>query len=275
MQKCRFIGLVVVVAIVLLAAAGTPAQTVTTGQILGDVTDPSGGVVGGAKVVVTSDAGAQRDTVTSSTGRYAFSLLPPGKYRLEISASGFAPAMVDEVIVKITETTSVDVRLTLASQKSESITVQAAPPLVQTENAGHGTVIEQTEIRQLPLPTRNFQQLLTLTPGTSGPVQNSSELGRGAAPIYVNGLRATSNSVIINGTDANQWELVGAVGNGVKKVSVVFADKTTTPLNVDPRSRLVIWKGPVALHPAELRTDASECALTSGSKQSVCDGVAS
>jgi len=82
-------------------------------------------------------------------------------------------------------------------------------------------------------------------------------------------------TAFINGTDANQWELVGAVGNGVKKVSVVFADKTTTPLNVDPRSRLVIWKGPVALHPAELRTDASECALTSGSKQSVCDGVAS
>ncbi len=203
MQKRRFVGLVIALAAVLLTAVGAAGQTVTTGQILGDVTDPSGGVVGSARVVLISDAGAQRDTVTSSTGRYAFSLLPPGKYRLEISASGFAPAKIDEVIVKITETTTVDVRLTLASQKSESITVQAAPPLAQTENASHGTVIEQTEIRQLPLPTRNFQQLLTLTPGTSGPVQNSSELGRGAAPIYVNGLRATSNSVIINGTDVN------------------------------------------------------------------------
>ena len=203
MRIRRFMGLAVFFVIVLMAAVGVDGQTVTTGQILGDVTDPSGGVVGGAKVVLTSDVGAQRSTATSSTGRYAFSLLPPGKYRLEINASGFALATVDEVIVKITETTSVDVWLKLGSQQQESITVQATPPLVQTENPGRGTVIEQTAIRQLPLPTRNFQQLLTLTPGTSGPVQNSSELGRGAAPIYVNGLRATSNSVIINGTDAN------------------------------------------------------------------------
>ncbi len=76
-------------------------------------------------------------------------------------------------------------------------------PLVQADNATRGTVIQQDQIRQLPLPTRNFQQLLTLTPGTSGPVQNSSDLGRGDAPIYVDGLRGTSNSVIINGIDAN------------------------------------------------------------------------
>jgi Carboxypeptidase regulatory-like domain/TonB-dependent Receptor Plug Domain len=203
MRMRRFMGLVFIVAMAVIGATETRGQTATSGQILGDVTDPSGGVVGGAKVLLVSDAGGQRDTVTTSTGRYVFSLLPPGRYRLEIRASGFALAKVDEVVVKITETTTVDVRLKLASQPNETITVQAAPPLVQTENPARGTVIEQTEIRQLPLPTRNFQQLLTLTPGTSGPVQNSSELGRGAAPIYVDGLRATSNSVIINGTDVN------------------------------------------------------------------------
>ena len=180
MRTCRFTGLMVIVAFVLFTASGASGQTATTGQILGDITDPSGGVVGGAKVVLTSDAGAQRDTVTSSAGRYAFSLLPPGKDSVEITASGFALARVDEVIVKITATTVVDVRLALASQQHETVTVQATPPLVQTESPSHGTVIEQTEIRQLPLPTRNFQQLLTLTPGTSGPVQNSSELA--AAP---------------------------------------------------------------------------------------------
>jgi hypothetical protein len=203
MQLRNFMRLVFGVAMVLIVADRTPGQTATTGQIVGEVTDPSGGVVGGAKVTLTSDAGAQRDTSTSSAGHYAFTVLPPGKYLIEISASGFAAVRIDEVIVKITETTSVDIRLKLATQKQETITVQATPPLIQTDNPGRGTVIEQTEIRQLPLPTRNFQQLLTLTPGTSGPVQNSSELGRGAAPIYVNGLRSTSNSVLINGTDAN------------------------------------------------------------------------
>ncbi|MGB8731162.1 MAG: TonB-dependent receptor plug domain-containing protein, partial [Candidatus Sulfotelmatobacter sp.] len=92
--------------------------------------------------------------------------------------------------------------LQVASQKAV-IEVMVQPEMVQTDSPAQGTVIEQQQIRQLPLPTRNFQQLLTLTPGTSGPIQNSSELGRGAAPIYVNGNRSTSNSVIINGTDAN------------------------------------------------------------------------
>jgi len=159
--------------------------------------------VAGAKVVLISDSGVSRETVSSSSGHYGFALLPAGNYRLEITASGFAPAKVDNVVVRITETTALDVRLKLASAQQETITVEATAPLLQTENAGRGSVIEETEIRQIPLPTRNFQQLLTLTTGTSGPVQNSSELGRGAAPIYVNGLRATSNSIIINGTDAN------------------------------------------------------------------------
>ncbi len=74
---------------------------------------------------------------------------------------------------------------------------------MQTENSAKGTVIDQQEIRALPLPTRNFQQLLTLTTGTSGPLQNSSELGRGDVAVYVNGQRALSNNVIINGVDAN------------------------------------------------------------------------
>ena len=203
MQMRRIMGLTTVLILVLLATIRTEGQTATTGQILGEVTDPSGGVVGAAKIVLTSDAGAQRETATSNSGHYVFSLLLPGMYSLEVRAPGFAVAKVDRIIVKITETTNVDVHLKLASTQQETIIVHATPPLVQTDNPGRGTVIEQTEIRQLPLPTRNFQQLLTLTPGTSGPVQNSSELGRGAAPIYVDGLRATSNSVIINGIDAN------------------------------------------------------------------------
>src|SRR5208282_1818094 len=202
MRNYRLTGLAVILAIALGAAGRANGQTATTGQILGEVTDTHGSAVGGAKVALISEAGGKREAVTSSAGRYGFSLLAPGKYRLEVSASGFALAKVGDVVVKITETTSVDVSLHVASQQ-EVITVEAAPPLVQTEDAARGTVIDQTEIRQLPLPTRNFQQLLTLTTGTSGPVQNSSELGRGAAPIYVDGMRATSNSVVINGIDAN------------------------------------------------------------------------
>jgi len=185
-----------------LLAGIARAQSPTTGQIAGIVRDPSGAVVSDAKVTLTSAAGVQRESASDAAGRFAFALLPPGAYRLEAEKAGFSKATTEGAVVRITETTSLEIRLAVAAQKAV-IEVMAETPLVQTENAARGTVIQQEQIRQLPLPTRNFQQLLTLTPGTSGPVQNSSELGRGAAPIYVNGSRSTSNSVIINGTDAN------------------------------------------------------------------------
>jgi len=180
----------------------TAAQTATTGQIVGVVTDPSGGVVVGAKAALTSDAGVRRETETGGNGRYTFALLEPGNYRLEVSSSGFAPVKLEGIVVRITESTVVDVGLKVATTQA-TISVTAQSPLVQTENSTRGTVIEENEVNGLPLPTRNFQQLLTLTSGTSGSLQNSSELGRGDAAIYVNGQRAVSNSVVINGVDAN------------------------------------------------------------------------
>src|ERR1700724_235301 len=202
MRTLKFIGLALLLALA-LSVFRAAAQTATTGQILGNVIDPSAALVGGASVTLTGEDGTQRKTASSHTGQYVFSLLPPGTYHLEVSAPGFAVAKIDGIVVKITATATVSVHLELATQRQEIVVVRAAPTLLQTEGPKHGTVIDQTEIRQLPLPTHNFQQLLTLTPGTSGPVQDSSELGRGNAPIYVNGMRATSNSVIINGIDAN------------------------------------------------------------------------
>ena len=81
--------------------------------------------------------------------------------------------------------------------------VAAEAPVLQTETSQNGRVVTGETIRQLPLPTRNFQQLLTLSPGAQSSVSNNTELGRGDATISVNGQRTTSNSVRINGIDAN------------------------------------------------------------------------
>jgi hypothetical protein len=187
---------------VLLFAGLASAQSPTTGQITGVVKDPTGAVVSGAKITLASTAGVERQTSSDATGHYAFSLVPPGSYRVEAEKTGFTKVTAEGVTVRITEITNLDLPLAVASERAV-VEVAGESPLLQTESPARGTVIEQEQIRQLPLPTRNFQQLLTLTPGTSGPVQSSSELGRGAAPIYVDGMRSTSNSVIINGTDAN------------------------------------------------------------------------
>jgi len=203
MRQLRWtISLIILGALSLFASGGAWGQTPTTGQITGVVRDASGATIGDAKITLTSVTGVQREATSDANGHYTFSLLPPGNYHVEAEKTGFGKATAEDVAVRITEITRLDIGLEVATQKAV-IEVMSEPPLIQADDAARGTVIQQEQIRQLPLPTRNFQQLLTLTTGTSGPVQNSSELGRGAAPIYVNGSRSTSNSVIINGTDAN------------------------------------------------------------------------
>lgn len=207
MKKQLILGL----ACLLFVLAGTGylcAQTATTGQIVGNVADPSGALVPGAKITLTGDNGVQRNDTADAAGHYLFALLPPGSYTVEVNATGFALAKITTVQVRITETTPVNVNLRLKSAGEQTVEVTAAPPLVQSENATNGRVIEQATIRQLPLPTRNFQQLLTLTPGTNGSLANSSELGRGDAVVSVNGQRTTSNSIILNGIDS------AAIGTG-------------------------------------------------------------
>ncbi|MEE9234308.1 MAG: carboxypeptidase regulatory-like domain-containing protein [Candidatus Acidoferrales bacterium] len=177
MRNTRRVTLACVACLFLAAVPGW-AQTPTTGQIAGQIVDPSGAVIPGAHVLLTSEAGAPRETTSDATGRFRFPLLPPGTYRLEIRTPGFGPVTLEQVVVRITETTRVDGELPIAIQV-HSLVVTAEMPLVDSESATQGEVIQEDTLRQLPLPTRNFQQLLTLTPGTSGSLPNSAELGRG------------------------------------------------------------------------------------------------
>lgn len=173
----------------------------TTGQISGVVTDQNGAVVTNASVKITNTAtNLVREATTNSEGTYSFQLLPPGQYKVEVSASGFQARTIN-AIVNITQTTSVDVQLGVTVDAT--VEVDAGAPLVQTETSQTGRVITGETLRQLPLPTRNFQQVLTLSTGAQSGVSNTTDLGRGDANISVNGQRVTSNSVKINGIDAN------------------------------------------------------------------------
>jgi hypothetical protein len=79
---------------------------------------------------------------------------------------------------------------------------------------------------------------------------------------------------LVNGADGTNWVLVGAAADGVKKVSIVYADGTSSPLNIDPKSRLVIWKGPASVKPKQIRTDKTTCTIaTSGNPTNLCEGV--
>ena len=191
------------VTLVLAGLAGSSlwAQA-TTGTLRGVVTDATGAVIPGVSVVLISESGERRALTTDATGNYVAALLRPGSYTAEFSLKGFTTKKIEGVKVAVTEVRDLDVQLEV-SQTQETVTVTANADILQTSTPTEGRVIEESTIRQLPLPTRNFQQLLTLSPGTSASLSNNTELGRGDSNISVNGQRSTSNNVVVNGTEVN------------------------------------------------------------------------
>ena len=186
----------------ILSCASSLSAQVTTGTISGSVTDPNGAVVTGATVKATNlETNAVRDSISDDDGHFAFTLMPPGRYRIDVSAQNFQ-AFQAEIVVNITQTTTVTARLGIAGTTT-NVTVTAEAPILQAETSQNGRVIEGQTIRQLPLSTRNFQQLLVLQAGAQASVPNSTDLGRGDTAFSVNGQRPTSNTVKINGVDAN------------------------------------------------------------------------
>ncbi len=192
----------VLLSCMLAPAAQMAAQTATSGQILGTVRDPSGTVLAGARVALTAPTGQTREAETSREGFYRFSDVEPGQYSLEVTAPGFAAYTARDITVGVTENVEISPQLQVGSATA-SVQVTAETPLVQTENPTTGRVVEEQEVHELPLPTRNYQQLLGLQPGTSIPLTNNIALGRGDVDINVNGQQATSNNVMIDGIQVN------------------------------------------------------------------------
>lgn len=155
-----------------------------------------------AKLTLLSSSGEERTASSSTDGGYRFPLLPPGAYTLTIEATGFQPYKATGVTIRITQTTDLTASLTV-SGGTESVNVTTELPLVQTTSASTGRVIGDAQLRELPLPTRNFQQLLTLSPGTTANLSNNTEMGRGDVNINVAGMRSTSNNVVVDGTQIN------------------------------------------------------------------------
>lgn len=179
------------------------AQTATTGQIEGAVKDPSGARIAGAKAVLTSDSGLTRETITGDLGLFLFTLLPPGKYRLEVQASGFKTSAIGDITVRITESSHLEIALQVAAVAGEVVNVQAQAALVQTGSPATGRVVDSLAISAMPLATRNFTQILGLSTGTATYLPDNTAVGRNSQNISVNGARVTNNNFVINGGDAN------------------------------------------------------------------------
>ncbi len=188
-----------------ISAAMLRAQTQTTGAITGQVTDPTGAVLPGATVDLLSRATGNKSTAAADNqGNFRFGLLAPGIYDLHFSAPNFASSTPPPVNVVVTQTVAVNMALSAGSQ-AQTIEVTSTVAQLQTQNAAEGTTVEGATIQALPLAGRNYTQVLTMSPGVAGGVNNAAELGRGTIDVYVNGASNISNNFVMDGADINNF----------------------------------------------------------------------
>src|SRR5262245_17541959 len=175
-----------------LISASLSAQTIDT-AILGSVTDTTGAVVPKAAITVTQTAtGVRRTAESNADGNYEVRYLVPGEYSVEVRGSGFRTARTASVQVQINQQVRIDFAMQVG-EATESMEVNAATPLLQTENATLGEVIGQEKIVNLPLNGRTFTQLATLTPGVrvtdadlfTAPTDGSRIIANGARDAWL------------------------------------------------------------------------------------------
>ncbi len=199
---------------VLLAFLGSAAAALgqTQGEITGEVTDSSGAAMAGVAITVTNEnTNVSRRGVTNASGAYGFPSLLPGVYRVRAEIDGFQATVRSGVQLQVQQVARIDFHMQVG-QVSEVVSVSGAAPLLATENATTGTVIENRRIVELPLNGRNFLQLVALAPnvsygfGTAGQQRSIQGGQRSEQNISVAGQRSEFNRFTLDGienTDGN------------------------------------------------------------------------
>ena len=181
----------------LLAAATLYGQS--AGSLRGTVIDPQGAVV--PEVVITlvnNGTGSSRQTLSDATGVYQFLQMAPGEYTITAVKTGFGTLTESHVKLLVNTPASLDLKMEVG-KTTETVNVSAEAPLINTVDASVGNTFNQTQIRQLPLDTRNIVELLSLQPG----VTSTGE---------VMGSRRDQNNVTLDGVDVNDNENSGIGG---------------------------------------------------------------
>ncbi len=195
-----------ILAVVLSATSSLPSFAQTFGEISGLVTDSSGAVVLGATITVTNQqTNFTRGTTSNSTGNYNFPSLPPGLYDVRAEMQGFQTEVRSAVELQVQQSARIDFRLNIGSL-TETVQVTGGAPLLNTENASVGTVIEQKRIEDLPLNGRSFISLISLSTNVISGQTSSGGFAdirggtdRGAVSISIAGNRREYNYYTLDG----------------------------------------------------------------------------
>src|SRR5450432_235363 len=202
-----------------------------TGAISGVVVDSSGASIADAEVQIIDSRTDQlaRKVTSGSDGAFAATLLPPGAYYVVTNKSGFSQARADGIEVRVTETTRVTIPLK-PGEITERVEISAQVTAVETTNATTGESIGTATIRELPLATQNYQQLLSLSSGTSSELNASAQLGRGNVRIIVNGQREDNNNYLIEGISSTDYNVSQSTNVPLPNPDVIQEFKVQTSL---------------------------------------------
>ncbi len=192
-------------------------------SLSGVVTDPSGGVVPGATIViVNTQTNVQRETTSNEEGRYSFPQILPGTYVLTAKMAKFTSVEVKDIVLQVNSPVTINVKFEKVGGTSETVTVTAAATLVNTTDASLGNAITSSTILQLPSYARNVVNLLQLQPGVT-------ENGQ------VNGGKSDQANVTLDGVDVND-QVNRSAFTSVLRVTLDSVEEfrtTTTGQNVD------------------------------------------
>src|SRR5882757_1653430 len=191
----------IVLCVLVLSVAVSGAAQVNTATLSGTVTDPQGLAVRGAQVTVASaTTGAQRTVVADEDGRYIFIGLPPGQYKMTVRAGSFSVFQNDSVVVTVGEDATLNPRLSLTGV-TETVTVTGETAAIETSKTEVSQTVEQRSIDNLPINGRGYINFTLINSQTTrdvsptiGPAPNSG--------LNINGARARSNMVSVDGADA-------------------------------------------------------------------------
>ena len=182
---------VTVLSLVTTSSPRLSAQT--AGSVSGHVSDPTGAVIAAASATLTNvGTSTSRSTLTTGSGDYTFTAVPPGTYKIEVKHQGFKTEGSNTFVLQIQQALRQDFMLEVG-QVTESVTIEASGALLQAENATIGTVIENKAVNELPLNGRNYLGLVALSSNV-----NTLSPGSGQAGSRMGGDRA-SQSISVGG----------------------------------------------------------------------------
>src|SRR5579862_7851225 len=192
----------IILAVVLLCQASN-AQ-LYTGSVTGTVTDPSGAVIVGAHVqLVDEQKGYSFAANSDSTGRYLFRSVPPGVYKITVGAQGFQTQDKAGINIDVNQNVAVDFSLTVGSTL-QTVEITAAAPVLSTQDAVTGQLVDRRFINDLPLVSRSVTDLAFLTPGVTE--MDSSCAGCTANNFVSNGSRNATADILMDGVTVTNFE---------------------------------------------------------------------